>query len=67
VKNAWIQSISLMVQRGAEKVSQEDLEQAAGEQVRNQLTSEDTDRRVVPTVGIDETVLDDAVKESLSR
>mmetsp|Transcript_25098 Transcript_25098/g.53407 ORF Transcript_25098/g.53407 Transcript_25098/m.53407 type:complete len:568 (+) Transcript_25098:2-1705(+) len=66
VKNSWIQSISIMVQRGGSKVTMEDLEQSACEQVRNQLTSEEFDRRVVPEKGIDTMILDETVKKSLS-
>lgn len=66
VKNAWIQSISMMIRRGDSKVTMEDLEQAASEQVRNQLCQEEFDNRVVPTNGIESMVLEDGVKEALS-
>lgn len=66
IKNAIIQSISIMIQRGGKKVSMEDLEQAASEQVRNQLCQEDFDRRVVPTNGIETMVLEDGLKETLN-
>ncbi len=49
VKNAWIQSISIMIQRDGKKVPMKDLEQAVSEQVQNQLCQEDFDQRVVPT------------------
>ena len=65
IKNAIIQSISIMIQRGGKKISMEDLEQAASEQVRNQLCQEDFDRRVVPTNGIETMVLEDGLKETL--
>jgi SpoVK/Ycf46/Vps4 family AAA+-type ATPase len=66
IKNAWLQSVGLMVQRGGDKISQDDLMQAAGEQVIGQLTLEDFDRRVVPTCGLESMVLAPAIKESLS-
>ena len=66
VKNAWIQSISIMIQRGGSKVTMEDLEQSASEQVRNQLSSEEFDRRVVPEKGTDTMVLDETITESLN-
>ena len=65
VKNAWLQAISIMIQRSGTTISMADLEQAASEQVRNQLTSEEFDRRIVPTNGIDTMVLDASVKEAL--
>ena len=67
VKNAWLQAIYLQVTRGGDKVSQEDLEKAASEQVQNQLTTDDFDRRVIPSCGVDSMVLEDSVKESLSH
>mmetsp|Transcript_16708 Transcript_16708/g.19244 ORF Transcript_16708/g.19244 Transcript_16708/m.19244 type:complete len:1183 (+) Transcript_16708:634-4182(+) len=67
VKNAWIQAIHNQVIRGGKTVSMSDLEQAAVEQIRNQITSDDFDRRVVPTAGIETMVLDEEVKESLSQ
>jgi len=67
VKNAWLQAIYLQVTRGGDRVSQEDLEKAASEQVQNQLTTDDFDRRVIPSCGVDSMVLDDTVKESLSH
>jgi SpoVK/Ycf46/Vps4 family AAA+-type ATPase len=66
VKNAWLQSIHLMIQRGGDKVTQDDLMQAASEQVKGQISQEDFDRRVVPTVGIDGMILDNSVKEALT-
>lgn len=66
IKNAWLQSLGLMVQRGGDKISQEDITQAAGEQVIGQLSLEDFDRRVVPTCGLESMVLAPAIKESLS-
>ena len=36
-------------------------------QVQNALTTDDFDRRVVPTVGVESMVLDSTVKESLSH
>ena len=57
IKNAWLQSIGLMVQRDGDKITQEDLMQAACEQVLGQLSSEDFDCRVVPTCGLDSMVL----------
>jgi len=67
VKNAWLQAIYLQVTRGGDTVSQEDLEKAASEQVQNQLTTDDFDRRVIPSCGVDSMVLEDSVKESLSH
>ena len=67
VKNAWLQAIYLQVTRGGTSIFQEDLEKAASEQVQNALTTDDFDRRVVPTVGVESMVLDSTVKESLSH
>ena len=57
VKNAWIQAIHNQVIRGGKTVSMSDLEQAAVEQIRNQITSDDFDRRVVPTAGIEKSIV----------
>jgi hypothetical protein len=66
IKNAWIQSLGLMAIRGRDKISQDDLIQAAGEQVIGQLTLEDFDRQVVTTCGLESMILAPAIKESLS-
>ena len=65
IKNAWLQSVSLMVRRSGKSISQEDLLQAAGEQVIGQLSMEDFDRRVIPTCGVDAMAIDSTVKEAL--
>lgn len=56
-----------MVIRDGKTISQEDLETAASEQVRNAITCDDFDRRVVPTAGMETMVLEDSVRESLSQ
>lgn len=66
VKNAWVQSIGIMIQRGGSKVTMEDLEQSASEQVRNHIASEAFDRCVVPEKGIESMVLEDSIKQSLN-
>jgi len=67
IKNAWLQSLGLMIQRGGDKISQENLMQAAGEQAVGKPTLEDFDRRVVPTCGLESMVLAPAIKELLAR
>lgn len=66
IKNAWLQSISLMVQRDGNKIMAEDLMQAASEQVLGQLSSEEFDCRVVPTCGLESMVLSSDVVDSLN-
>jgi hypothetical protein len=66
IKNAWIQSLGLMVIRGRDKIRQDNLIQAAGEQVIGQPMPEDFDSRVLPTCGLESMILAPAIKESLS-
>jgi len=65
IKNAWLQSIILMKKRGGDKVSQDDISQAASEQVRGQLTLDNFDRGIIPSCGIDALVLSDSLRSSL--
>jgi len=65
IKNVWLSAVSLMVSRDGDKVSQADLEQAAGEQVIGRLSNEDFDRQVVPTCGIESVIASDQVNQSL--
>lgn len=65
IKNVWLSAIALMVSRSGDKVSQADLEQAAGEQVIGRLSNEDFDRQVVPTCGIESVIVSEQVMKSL--
>jgi len=67
IKNAWLSSISLMIKRDGNKVTQQDLEQAASEQVIGRLSNEDFDRQVVPTCGVEAVIASPRVKESLGN
>jgi SpoVK/Ycf46/Vps4 family AAA+-type ATPase len=66
IKNAWFQSLCIISQQGRDKITQEDLMQAASEQVTEQLSVGRIDRHVTPTHGLESVVLPPAVKESLS-
>lgn len=66
IKNVWLQSISLMVQRGGNKITADDLMQAASEQVIGQLSGEDFDCRVIPTCGLESMVLSPDLTDSLN-
>lgn len=65
IKNVWLSAVALMVSRDADKVSQADLERAAGEQVIGGLSNEDFDRQVIPSCGIESVIASDQVTESL--
>jgi SpoVK/Ycf46/Vps4 family AAA+-type ATPase len=65
IKNFWLSSVSLMVSRDGEKVSQADLEQAASEQLVGQLHNDQLDRHVVATCGVDSVIASSQVKKSL--
>lgn len=66
IKNAWLQSVSLMIQRSGDKVNHDDLTQASSEQVIGQLSMAEFDRRVVPTCGLDSIVLKPSIMEALN-
>lgn len=53
IKNAWLSSVSHMVNRGVKKVNLADLERAASAQIISRLTNESFDRRVVATCGVE--------------
>jgi SpoVK/Ycf46/Vps4 family AAA+-type ATPase len=66
IKNSWLSSLGMMVQRGGDSITKDDLSKAAGEQVVGQLSMEAFDRRVVPTHGIEALVVPTATRDALS-
>jgi len=65
IKNVWLSSVSLMISRGGQKVTQNDLERAANEQLVGQLTNDELDRHVVATCGIESVIASPKVTQLL--
>jgi SpoVK/Ycf46/Vps4 family AAA+-type ATPase len=69
IKNTWLGALSLAVSRDGINpvISHEDLKQGAAHQLRGRLGMIDFDRRVVPTRGLEDVVLPDNLKSSLTE
>lgn len=68
IKNTWLSALSFAVTRNgtAPVINQDDLRRAAAHQLRGRLNMIEFDRRIVPTRGLDDVVVSDALKSSLS-
>lgn len=69
IKNTWLGALSLAVSRDGINpvICHEDLKQGAAHQLRGRLGMIDFDRRVVPTRGLEDVVLPDNLKSSLTE
>eukprot|EP00935_MAST-01C_sp_MAST-1C-sp1_P000007 g7.t1 len=69
IKNAWLSALSIAVARDGLKpvVTQEDLRSGAAHQLRGKLQLVDFERRVVPTRGLDDVILPEELKQTLTQ
>eukprot|EP00736_Rhodelphis_marinus_P011452 Rmarinus@m.20401 len=69
IKNAMLTAISSAVARGGKDpvVCMEDLRKGASHQLRGRLSSVDFDRRIVPTRGLDDVIVEDSNKKHLQE
>eukprot|EP00800_Vazella_pourtalesii_P010699 TRINITY_DN2610_c0_g4_i1.p1 TRINITY_DN2610_c0_g4~~TRINITY_DN2610_c0_g4_i1.p1 ORF type:complete len:970 (-),score=246.43 TRINITY_DN2610_c0_g4_i1:85-2994(-) len=69
IKNSILSALSIAVSREGDSpyVCQDDLLKGASLQLRGRLRMKDFDRRVIPSVGLDEVVVDDQIQNSLKE
>lgn len=69
IKNAILSSLSIAVSREGENpvVTQKDLLQGANLQLRGRLKMKDFDRRVVPSVGLNEVIVEESIMKQLKQ
>lgn len=69
IKNAILSALSIAVSRDGDNpvVCQKDLLQGANLQLRGRLRMKDFDRRVVPSAGLDEIIVEEAVMKQLQQ
>jgi hypothetical protein len=68
IKNTWLSALSFAVTRNGTVpvINQDDLRRAAAHQLRGRLNMIEFDRRIVPTRGLDDVVVNGSLKSSLS-
>jgi SpoVK/Ycf46/Vps4 family AAA+-type ATPase len=69
IKNSWLSALSFAVSREGlhPTVNQDDLRKGAAHQLRGRLAMVDFDRRIVPTRGLEDVVLEDNICEQLQE
>lgn len=69
IKNCWIMALSFAVSRDEKNpiICHEDLRSAANHQLKGKLNISDFDRKVVPTRGLENCILNESLSKSLSE
>ena len=69
IKNAILSALSISVSRDGDSpiIHQKDLLQGANLQLRGRLRMKDFDRRVIPTAGLDEVIVEDSIAKQLKE
>ena len=69
IKNSILSALSIAVSRDGDNpvICQKDLVQGANLQLRGILRMKDFDRRVIPTAGLDEVIVNDSVAKELKE
>jgi len=67
IKNSWLSALSFAVSRDGLKprITQEDLKKGAAHQLRGRLAMVDFDRRIIPTRGLEDVILEQNIMEQL--
>ena len=69
IKNAILSALSIAVSREGDNpvITQKDLLQGANLQLRGRLRMKDFDRRVIPSAGLDEVVVEEDIMKQLKQ